>query len=103
HPRNGEEAGCRQHGSGGGMMAPIFHSTPSPSLGGKDGGREPQCRGAQHPLPTSPSRGEVPIWVCGTMASQPPLRASLLDGEARWGWSHTHHTAISSTKEQSHG
>jgi len=44
-----------------GFLVAMVQSTPSPLWGGiKGGGWEPQYRGSQHPLPTSPIKGEVP-------------------------------------------
>jgi len=38
------------------------------------------------PLPTSPTRGEVPRTVLGTIMPNPPADTSPLVGEARRGW-----------------
>ena len=49
------------------ILQPSCQSTPSPLRGGiQGGGREPEYRGSQHPLPASPVEGEVPLSICGT-------------------------------------
>jgi hypothetical protein len=63
------------------------------------------------PLPTSPTRGEVKVSVCGTMVPNPPARHLPLDGG---GWEGVSpRTALSAAndnlapkranEEQSHG
>jgi hypothetical protein len=39
----------------------------------------------------------------GTIPPQPPRSSSPFEGEARWGWGHTHQTIEFNSRETSHG
>lgn len=60
-------------------------------------------RTSGYPHLASPYEGEGILHSAGPIQSHSPRHSSPFEGEARWGWGHTHRTNDIQSKEQSHG